>query len=209
MKFWKITSVVIALVLSASVNAALIDNGMYTTDSSTGLDWLDLTETHLRTYNDISSKFGTGEEFEGWRYATRTEVAGFWNAFGGDENHYNGWSTENNGLFANVSSLWGVPYCNINFCNEGEGTLQALTADFWSASAVYVVKAYDASHISNSAMMDYFSDSSGSFSVATNGVVGTSSALVRVSAVPIPATVWLFGSGLIGLIGLARRKAHV
>lgn len=28
-----------------------------------------------------------------------------------------------------------------------------------------------------------------------------------VSAVPIPAAVWLFGSGLIGLVGLARRKA--
>lgn len=26
--------------------------------------------------------------------------------------------------------------------------------------------------------------------------------------VPIPAAVWLFGSGLIGLIGMARRKAH-
>jgi hypothetical protein len=29
------------------------------------------------------------------------------------------------------------------------------------------------------------------------------------SIVPIPAAVWLFGSGLIGLIGVARRKAHV
>lgn len=29
-----------------------------------------------------------------------------------------------------------------------------------------------------------------------------------VSAVPIPSAVWLFGSGLIGLIGLARRKAN-
>ena len=27
-------------------------------------------------------------------------------------------------------------------------------------------------------------------------------------AVPLPAAVWLFGSGLIGLIGLARRKTH-
>ena len=27
-----------------------------------------------------------------------------------------------------------------------------------------------------------------------------------VNAVPIPDTVWLFGSGLIGLIGIARRK---
>lgn len=29
-----------------------------------------------------------------------------------------------------------------------------------------------------------------------------------VSAVPVPAAVWLFGSGLIGLIGLARRKSN-
>jgi hypothetical protein len=27
-----------------------------------------------------------------------------------------------------------------------------------------------------------------------------------VSSVPVPATVWLFGSGIIGLVGLARRK---
>ena len=27
-----------------------------------------------------------------------------------------------------------------------------------------------------------------------------------VSAIPVPAAVWLFGSGLIGLVGLARRK---
>jgi len=30
--------------------------------------------------------------------------------------------------------------------------------------------------------------------------------LVSASAVPVPAAVWLFGSGLIGLIGVARRK---
>ena len=29
---------------------------------------------------------------------------------------------------------------------------------------------------------------------------------VEVSAVPIPATAWLFGSGLLGLVGFARRK---
>jgi len=27
-----------------------------------------------------------------------------------------------------------------------------------------------------------------------------------VSAVPVPAAMWLFGSGLLGLIGVARRK---
>jgi len=33
-----------------------------------------------------------------------------------------------------------------------------------------------------------------------------SSTLASVSAVPIPAAVWLFGSGLIGLVGLAKRR---
>ena len=32
--------------------------------------------------------------------------------------------------------------------------------------------------------------------------------LVRVQAVPVPAAVWLFGSGLVGLIGVARRKGR-
>ena len=31
--------------------------------------------------------------------------------------------------------------------------------------------------------------------------------MVVVSSVPVPAAVWLFGSGLVGLIGVARRKA--
>jgi hypothetical protein len=30
---------------------------------------------------------------------------------------------------------------------------------------------------------------------------------VAVTTVPVPAAVWLFGSGLLGLIGMARRKA--
>ena len=34
-------------------------------------------------------------------------------------------------------------------------------------------------------------------------------AFIATSAVPIPAAIWLFGSGLIGLIGIARRKRAV
>ena len=45
------------------------------------------------------------------------------------------------------------------------------------------------------------------------GAYGTASDILPISdiaiitAVPIPAVIWLFGSGLLGLIGLARRKA--
>jgi hypothetical protein len=34
-------------------------------------------------------------------------------------------------------------------------------------------------------------------------------ASLEVSAVPVPAAVWLFGSGLLGLVGVARRKSRV
>jgi hypothetical protein len=38
------------------------------------------------------------------------------------------------------------------------------------------------------------------FNVTLNGVAAV------VPEVPVPAAVWLFGSGLIGLVGVARRK---
>jgi hypothetical protein len=30
---------------------------------------------------------------------------------------------------------------------------------------------------------------------------------INVSAVPVPAAVWLFGSGVLGLVGVARRRS--
>ncbi len=51
----------------------ILDHGDYFSDLSSGLDWLDVTATAGRTYNDIASRFGENEEFEGWRYATAAE----------------------------------------------------------------------------------------------------------------------------------------
>lgn len=46
------------------------------------------------------------------------------------------------------------------------------------------------------------------FDDSGNMYVSDASSIWRISAVPVPASVWLFGSGLIGLIGLARRKVY-
>jgi hypothetical protein len=45
-----------------------------------------------------------------------------------------------------------------------------------------------------------------SYLLGTNLTLGTNGVL-SVSSVPLPAAVWLFGSGLLGLIGVGRRKA--
>jgi hypothetical protein len=44
--------------------------------------------------------------------------------------------------------------------------------------------------------------------MAENGGIDGGTELINYSpsTVPLPAAVWLFGSGLIGLIGIARRK---
>jgi len=62
--------------LGAPVQAALIgavDHGTYFTDTTSGLDWLDVTASVNRSYSDVSSQFGTGGDFDGWRYATAKE----------------------------------------------------------------------------------------------------------------------------------------
>ncbi len=57
--------------------------------------------------------------------------------------------------------------------------------------------------ISGSALIDGpFPDFNVSFDIGS----GNSLTLLNVSTVPVPAAVWLFGSGLIGLIGFTRRK---
>jgi len=44
------------------------------------------------------------------------------------------------------------------------------------------------------------------FSLSADSTVGLSGFVQQVAVVPIPAAVWLFGSGLLGLTGIARRK---
>ena len=51
----------------------------------------------------------------------------------------------------------------------------------------------------------YFDETVDAFATYRHASTGT---LVGVSAVPIPAAGWLFGSGLVGLIGVARKKAR-
>ena len=40
----------------------------------------------------------------------------------------------------------------------------------------------------------------------SGNISGTGDCSISVSAVPLPAAAWLFGSGLLGLIGISRRR---
>jgi uncharacterized repeat protein (TIGR01451 family) len=57
-------------------------DNLITRDTMTGLDWLDLTQTANRSYNDVSSQLGAGGQFAGFRYATQAEVTALFSKFG-------------------------------------------------------------------------------------------------------------------------------
>lgn len=46
--------------------------GALTRDTDQGLDFLDVTFSMNRSFNDVSGHFGVGGNFEGFRYATET-----------------------------------------------------------------------------------------------------------------------------------------
>lgn len=64
--------------LEIPAGAATVDNGDFTTDTISGLDWLDLTLTTNRSYNNVASQLGDGGDFDGWRYASVVEVEQLW-----------------------------------------------------------------------------------------------------------------------------------
>jgi hypothetical protein len=66
-----------ALALCAAVasqaHATIVDHGDYLSDTVTGLDWLDVTKSANMSFDYVSTQFGAGGLFAGWRYATGNE----------------------------------------------------------------------------------------------------------------------------------------
>ena len=210
MKYRKIAVATTLCFFSATSYAAIIDNGTYTTDTVAGLDWLDLTETTNMSYNQVSAQLGTGGSLAGWRYATESEIIGLLDAFGGDSSYYNsaGWSAQNNGLLDALAPMWGDTLCAQTGCTPGQGIAYFL---------------YDYPYTNGSVALGAVNDNETLIESLTQDLVdlpiapvsrdylqeSVGSALVRnVSPVPVPAALWLFGSGLLSLIGVARRKTR-
>lgn len=82
-------AIVSLFVLVSEVNATVIsiDDVVFgidsiTVDTDQGLEFLDLTLSVNRSFNDISTQFSIGGDFEGFRHATVIEVELLINNFG-------------------------------------------------------------------------------------------------------------------------------
>jgi hypothetical protein len=189
MAFRSIALTTSTLVLSTSINAALIDNGSYTTDSLSGYDWLDLTETTKISFGDLLLQLDTGGALyaEGWQLASWSDVTTLFDNAGGDGTYNDGGADPL--LGSALLPLWGITqppaygwFATQDVTPGGNttGGILDINGETW-----------------------YLPDA---FSTPDTEYDFVGAALYRPMVVPIPAAVWLFGSGLIGLIGISRRK---
>ncbi len=105
--------------------------------------------------------------------------------------------------FPTFESVWTPPdTTTISWdATFGAGTNQAL--GYWSDGFGEVPQAPIAAGTTQGGFIFYAGIPNSPFiAFGTNGVIGQG----NTNVVPVPAAIWLFGSGLIGLVGLARRK---
>lgn len=206
------TATFLIAVLSTNINAAIVSvdwqsagDNLITRDSVTGLDWLDLTVTQGKSYNNILSQLEPGQLYEGWRYASRAEVLQLWNNMGAPIKY---------GTYISLSS---VEFQNINYAINllgntfesvssslplGAHGITATSSSRLAQSGYYKYVEGYAYRVSCDCMYIYYN----SDTTPTSTRITEGSYLVAPSAVPIPPAIILFGSGLIGLIGIAKRK---
>lgn len=82
--FLMVLCAAVVLFSSTDAQATIVDNDWYTTDTSSNLDWADLTLTNNVTWNQMQAgaahgtRAASGWLNEGWRHATHDEVLAFW-----------------------------------------------------------------------------------------------------------------------------------
>jgi len=185
--------------ISLNASAALVDIGNHTTDTDSGLDWLDLSET---------SGLGTAAALaanSGWRYAANSEIeALFGVAFDG---YYD---TQPNGLSLSVDVEYADQAADVTAWENLFGYSSTVNY-FWS----YGFYQDEDSLWKNIGTRREFGgdtvvvglENTGDISsLVANGSPSFGTYLVR-TTVPVPAAVWLFGSALAGL-GWFRRKQY-
>ncbi len=227
MNFKTISLTVAALALSTSVNASVLN-----TLNGINYEWLELTATLGLSRNQVQAQLDAatvGDSLYGYEYASRAQVEllflsyASWNGVSGSygaSSIVNGISDYVSDFGATISGTLGYTvetddgysvfletyslsegyYGLISECgginNTCRSDLGIFTTQMGQPGLTIINEAWGW----NATTLNYQSEPN--FNV--NPFYG--SYLVRAQIVPIPTAVWLFGSGLISLICVARRK---
>jgi hypothetical protein len=195
--------------LSLSANAALVDadwkvmdDDLLTVDTVSQLAWLDITKTGGMSRDDVLAEMASGGVFAGFRYATSAEVIDLWSQYGiplvsGEQ------TSVNNSLDPNIQTaaeqlgnLYGQAIASSDF-----GTLGLIAVDMSSPGTTSGWTG--AFRQSGNSYYDGPTRSSVEFNDGKNWL----GSYIVTTVVPVPGAFWLMLSGLLGFIGIARKKS--
>lgn len=217
--YFKLPVLVLLVNLVFIANAAVISidgdfgSDTLTYDTSSGLQWLDLGFTQNQSYLQVNAQLALGGQFHGYRYATIGEVTTLFDNAG------------INGVFIDVEPgdpefdaledfLFMIDVLGTSFDNFGnvDGRNSFALTSTIQPDILPNVDGVRRSQL-HLAYPNLRCCTHGAFAYPNERAVGKDhidlnqgSWLVRIEPVPIPAGIWLFVSGLIGLIGVARFK---
>ena len=209
--FKKSLAIVALAIQSVSLHAAIITSdlnasgdALITKDTVSGLEWLDLTVTSGLTYDAVFAELGVGGDYEGWAFASESQLNSLWSAFGG-AGPYTVQSPIHNQAFDNgLLTTWGILNAH-----------QISSESFFLWDNVPSSGTHSRGRVLDFDFSGYFDGiiiSVGAKDDAVSAGTGTGSALVRdinaptsSAVVPEPSIIALFSLGLVGL-GFARRK---
>ncbi len=217
MNIKKITSALCTSLVVVSFNtpAALVsvdynyaDDNYITRDTETGLDWLDLTWTRNRTFTYVTSQLDIGGTYSDWRVANSTETDMLFTNLGMPlgSSSASGYTPEllnYISLFGNLAPNSYAPYRSYGYID------QSFSSTSLSGAPTQVQMYVGARGDSNPLTTRYFTHNPGNSGASqpyATTWLGTFLVRDTPAVVPVPMAAWLFGSGLIALTVLARRK---
>lgn len=223
-----------ALTLPLSVHAIIEDFGDYTRDTETGLDWLDLTITRGQSTGYVRSQLGVGGIYEGWQYATSADVALLFAHFESSPNPYCGGAIGdcNDGntnesllieyMIHTLGDTLDAHLDDIGSGNDvavgGAGAARGYVSDSPRTTSTNItgyawVSDYElVRRISRNQYLngpDSYSADAGYANTRFISDPEWGSFLIKsynAAVIPVPAAAWLFGSALMGLVGLNRSR---
>lgn len=232
MKYYQTVSAISGLVLSMSIltsaEASLVHNV-----GGVDLEWMEFSATVSQSRRDVEAQFvDTNSALYGYRYASSTETQALLESYTGvhnSEGTYTQYAAGMNDFFTDFGTLsstdFGGPHTQTAGGDGGTyemshwvksffyyGNADECDNDGWTCWGNVTAWALDgtitAYEVENNWGWDISSgwQNASASSVDFNGVTTASLIVKDASVVPVPAAVWLFSSGLIGLIGVARRR---
>lgn len=167
-------------------------------DSSTNLDYLRLDFTMGYGYAGIAAELGAGGDFAGWSIASSSQMLSLGSSLG---------LSQGDTSIPQLSTAAQLRdwFCPLFTCVNTSTThvySRGLVSDLYTDNIQHL--AFSIGERFNVSPPEVDFRISG---FAPDNATGEEVFLVR-TVVPVPAAVWLFGSGLVGLIGFARSKKN-